>query len=48
MEDVEVNVPKAKQQTATVSEKLSKLRQGGAAKYHQKLKEEKKLSVHDP
>ncbi len=34
---------KAEKESTPINQKLSKIRQGGAAKYHQKLKEEKKL-----
>jgi len=40
-------VAKTEKPAAKVSEKLNKIRQGGAAKYHQKLKEDKKLFARD-
>ncbi len=47
MEDVEADVSKSNTQSATVSKMLEGIRQGGAIKYHQKLKEEKKLFARD-
>ena len=43
----ETVVAKSDKQPAKVSEKLNKIRQGGAAKYHQKAKEEAKLFARD-